>query len=67
MGHEMQWMVNFLAHKAQTWLDQAQQNIEPGWDGHKCYAIQQAQTYRLLAEDAWAWFVQVNHTFSHDE
>jgi hypothetical protein len=21
VGHEMQWTVDFLAHKAQTWLD----------------------------------------------
>ncbi|KAG2738380.1 hypothetical protein P692DRAFT_201731284 [Suillus brevipes Sb2] len=66
VGHEMRWTIDFLAHKAQTWLDRAQQNIEPGRDGHRCYAIRQAQTYRLLAEDARARFIQVNHAFGHD-
>src|ERR1700692_646982 len=67
VGHEMRWTIDFLAHKAQTWLDRAQQIIEPGRDGHRCYAIRQAQTYRLLAEDARARFIQVNAMFGHDE
>ncbi|KAG2345169.1 hypothetical protein BDR05DRAFT_881134, partial [Suillus weaverae] len=66
VGHEMCWTINFLVHKAQTWLDRTNQNGKPGWDGLSCYAIRQAQMYRLLAEDAWAWFVEVNSTFSHN-
>ncbi|KAG2343157.1 hypothetical protein BDR05DRAFT_884626, partial [Suillus weaverae] len=66
VGHEMRWTINFLVHKAQTWLDQTNQNGEPGQDGLSCYAIRQAQMYRLLAEDAWAQFIEVNPAFSHN-
>jgi hypothetical protein len=64
MGHEMWWTVDFLAHKAQTWPNQAQLNFEHGRDGRRCYAIRQAQMYRLLAEDTRAQFVQVNPMFA---
>ncbi|KAG2745656.1 hypothetical protein P692DRAFT_20741228, partial [Suillus brevipes Sb2] len=67
VGHEMRWTIDFLAHKAQTWLDRAQHDLEPGRHGRRCYAIRQAQMFRLLAEDAQAHFVQVNPMFGHDE
>ena len=67
VGHEMRWTIDFLAHKAQTWLDRAQHDLEPGRHGRRCYAIRQAQMFRLLAEDARARFVQVNPMFGHDE
>ncbi|KAG1766481.1 hypothetical protein EV702DRAFT_1050656 [Suillus placidus] len=57
---------NDWMNESQTWLDRTNQNGEPSWDGHRCYAIRQAQMYRLLAEDARARFVKVNPTFGHN-
>ncbi|KAG1823865.1 uncharacterized protein BJ212DRAFT_1262022 [Suillus subaureus] len=64
--HEMCWTIQFLVHKAEKWLGQTNQNGELGQDGHRCYAIRQAQMYRWLAEDTHTQFLKVDLTFRHN-
>ncbi|KAG1721902.1 uncharacterized protein EDB91DRAFT_1256307 [Suillus paluster] len=66
VGHEMRWTINFLMHRSATWLGRTHQNGDPTQVGNRCYALRQAQMYKRLAEDAHAWFVEVNLTFGHD-
>ncbi|KAG1859861.1 hypothetical protein C8R48DRAFT_564223, partial [Suillus tomentosus] len=51
--HEMRWTIDFFIFKSRAWLARAEADAgNRDWDGHKCYAVRQAQVYQALADAA---------------
>ncbi|KAG1901134.1 uncharacterized protein F5891DRAFT_979687 [Suillus fuscotomentosus] len=62
--HEMRWTIDFFIFKSRAWLARAEADAgNRDWDGHKCYAVRQAQVYQELADAADTSFSKVNPEF----
>ncbi|KAG1841465.1 hypothetical protein C8R48DRAFT_751179 [Suillus tomentosus] len=62
--HEMRWTIDFFIFKSRAWLARAEADAgNRDQDGHKCYAVRQAQVYRALADAADTSFSKVNPEF----